>query len=116
MGFGNKMHPEMVEIAKIGETSVCPMARTIRSALRKKDITEIPVVYSKEYPLRPNKSKLFEEEVPTEFRENNKEVPTEFRENNKIPKKTTPGSNAFVPGTAGLIMASYVIRKILEWD
>ena len=43
-------------------------------------------------------------------------MPTEFRENNKIPRKTTPGSNSFVPGTAGLVLASYVVRKLLEWD
>ena len=105
MGFGNKMHPEMVEIAKIKNTSVCPMARTIRSILKKKGITNVPVAFSKEIPVQPNKSELFKEEMPTEF-----------RENNKIPRKTTPGSNSFVPGTAGLVLASYVVRKILEWD
>ena len=105
MGFGNKMHPEMIEIAKIKNTSVCPMARTIRSILKKKGITNVPVAFSKEIPVQPNKSKLFKEELPTEF-----------RENNKIPRKTTPGSNSFVPGTAGLVLASYVVRKLLEWD
>ena len=105
MGFGNKMHPEMVEISKIKNTSVCPMARTIRSILKKKNIFDIPVVYSKEQRVNSNKSELFIEEAPTEF-----------RENNEIPRKTTPGSNAFEPGTAGLVLASYVIRKILEWD
>ena len=105
MGFGNKMHPEMVEIAKIKNTSVCPMARTIRSILKKKGITNVPVAFSKEIPIQPDKSELFKEEMPTEF-----------RENNKIPRKTTPGSNSFVPGTAGLVLASYVVRKLLEWD
>lgn len=105
MGFGNKMHPEMVEIAKIKNTSVCPMARTIRSILKKKGITNVPVAFSKEIPVQPNKSELFKEELPTEF-----------RENNKIPRKTTPGSNSFVPGAAGLVLASYVVRKLLEWD
>ena len=105
MGFGNKMHPEMVEIAKIKNTSVCPMARTIRSILKKKGITNVPVAFSKEIPVQPNKSELFKEELPTEF-----------RENNKIPRKTTPGSNSFVPATAGLVLASYVVRKLLEWD
>lgn len=103
MGFGNKMHPEMIEIAKIKNTSVCPMARTIRGILKKKRITDVPVVFSKEIPLVPNKSELFK-----------KELPTEFRKNNKMPRKSTPGSNAFVPGTAGLVLASYVVRKILE--
>ena len=105
MGFGNKMHPEMIEIAKIKNTSVCPMARTIRSILKKKGITNVPVAFSKEIPVQPNKSELFKEEMPTEF-----------RENNKIPRKTTPGSNSFVPGAAGLVLASYVVRKLLEWD
>lgn len=105
MGFGNKMRPEMVEIAKIKNTSVCPMARTIRSILKKKGIINVPVAFSKEIPVQPNKSELFKEEMPTEF-----------RENNKIPRKTTPGSNSFVPGTAGLVLASYVVRKLLEWD
>ena len=105
MGFGNKMHPEMVEIAKIKNTSVCPMARTIRSILKKKKIINVPVVYSREIPVKPDKSELFKEELPTEF-----------RENNEIPRKTTPGSNSFVPGAAGLVLASYVVRKILEWD
>lgn len=105
MGFGNKMYPEMVEIAKIKNTSVCPMARAVRSILKKKGITNVPAVFSKEIPVRPNKSELFKEEIPTEF-----------RENNKIPRKTTPGSNSFVPGTAGLVLASYVVRKLLEWD
>ena len=105
MGFGNKMHPEMVEIAKIKNTSVCPMARTVRSILKKKKIINVPVVYSREIPVKPDKSELFKEELPTEF-----------RENNEIPRKTTPGSNSFVPGAAGLVLASYVVRKILEWD
>jgi len=105
MGFGNKMYPEMVEIAKIKNTSVCPMARAVRSILKKKGITNVPAVFSREIPVRPNKSELFKEEIPTEF-----------RENNKIPRKTTPGSNSFVPGTAGLVLASYVVRKLLEWD
>jgi len=105
MGFGNKMHPEMIEIAKIKNTSVCPMARTIRSILKKKKIINVPVVYSREIPVKPDKSELFKEELPTEF-----------RGNNEIPRKTTPGSNSFVPGTAGLVLASYVVRKILEWD
>ena len=103
MGFGNKMHPEMVEISTIENTSVCPMARTIRSILRKKNIRNIPVVYSKEKAIVPDKSDNYSFEKPTEF-----------RENNELPRKITPGSNAFVPGTAGLVIASYVIRKLLE--
>ena len=105
MGFGNKMHPEMIEISIIEDTAVCPMARTIRRILNKKNIKNLPVVYSREKALVPDKSTLFKEERLTEF-----------RENNKLPNKITPGSNAFVPGTAGLVLSSYVIRNILEID
>ena len=105
MGFGNKMHPEMIEISTIDKTSVCPMAKSVRRVLNKKGIKDLSVVYSKERALVPDKSTLFKEEDLTEF-----------RENNKLPNKITPGSNVFVPGTAGLILSSYVIRKILEID
>lgn len=105
MGFGNKMHPEKVEIATIEETAVCPMARSIRKVLNRKGIKGVPVVYTKEKALKPNKSDFYKEEAPTEF-----------RENNELPKKITPGSNAFVPGTAGLVISSYVIREILNID
>ena len=81
------------------------MARTIRRILNKKNIKNLPVVYSREKALVPDKSTLFKEERLTEF-----------RENNKLPNKITPGSNAFVPGTAGLVLSSYVIRNILEID
>ncbi len=105
MGFGNKMHPEMIEIAKIEKTSICPMARMVRKILKKKNLTGLTVAFSKEPNLVPNKSDTFKYELPTEF-----------RENNDIPRKITPGSNAFVPGTAGFIISSYVIRKLLNME
>ena len=102
MGFGNKMHPEKIEIDTIEYTSVCPMARAIRRILKKKGIKGLVAVYSREIPLKPDKSDLYVSEEPTEF-----------RENNELPNKITPGSNAFVPGTAGLVISAYVIRKLL---
>lgn len=105
MGFGNKMQPEMVEIAKIKKYICLSDGKNYQKYFEKKGITNVPVAFSKEIPVQPNKSELFKEEMPTEF-----------RENNKIPRKTTPGSNSFVPGTAGLVLASYVVRKLLEWD
>ncbi|RRD41107.1 tRNA threonylcarbamoyladenosine dehydratase [Leptotrichia sp. OH3620_COT-345] len=103
MGFGNKMHPEMIEISTIENTISCPMARRIRSILKKKCIKNIPVVFSREEVLKPDKSETFAHEAPTKF-----------KQNNGMPRKIIPGSNAFVPGTAGLIIASYVIRNLLE--
>ena len=52
MGTGNKLHPEMLEIADISKTSVCPLARVMRRELKKRGITKLPVVYSKEEPVK----------------------------------------------------------------
>ncbi len=52
MGTGNKLHPEMLEIADISQTSVCPLARVMRRELKKRGITKLPVVYSKEEPVK----------------------------------------------------------------
>lgn len=52
MGTGNKLHPEMLEIADITKTSVCPLARVMRRELKKRGITGLPVVYSKEEPVK----------------------------------------------------------------
>ena len=59
MGAGNKMHPEMFEIADISKTSVCPLAKVMRQELKKRRISKVKVVYSKELPI---KHELSEEE------------------------------------------------------
>ena len=105
MGFGNKMHPEKIELSTIEKTSVCPMARTVRRILKKKGIKGLVVAYSQENNIKPDKSDLHASEEPTEF-----------RENNEMPNKITPGSNAFVPGTAGFVISAYVIRKLLGME
>lgn len=89
MGAGNKMHPEMFEIADISKTSVCPLAKVIRQELKKRKIKDVKVVYSKEIPLKPQDS---EEKIEG--------------------KKQIPGSNAFVPSAAGLIIAGEVVRHL----
>ena len=52
MGTGNKLHPEMLEIADISKTSVCPLARVMRRELKRRGINKLPVVYSKEEPVK----------------------------------------------------------------
>ncbi|MDQ0508966.1 tRNA A37 threonylcarbamoyladenosine dehydratase [Peptoniphilus ivorii] len=84
MGAGNKLRPECFEIAKLSETSVCPLARVMRREARKRGIDDYTVVYSKEPP---------------------REIPKEQR---------TPASIAFVPPAAGLIMASKIVRDLIE--
>ena len=90
MGAGNKMHPELFEVADISKTSVCPLAKVIRQELKKRKISKVKVVYSKETPIKINQAKTLNDG-----------------------KKRIPGSNAFVPAAAGLIIASEVIRDLL---
>ena len=54
MGTGNKLHPEMLEIADIYKTSVCPLAKVMRTRLKKEGIKKLKVVYSKETPITNN--------------------------------------------------------------
>ena len=97
MGAGNKMHPEMLEVADISKTEVDPLAKVIRTQLRKLGINHLKVVYSKEIPL--------------EISEDNPDI--ELKEKSGRP---APGSNAFVPSAMGLIMASVIIRDLIGYD
>ena len=105
MGFGNKLFPEMIEICDIYETNTCPLARTLRKILKEMGIKKLPVVFSKEMPMVPDKSSRYKDEGKTEY----------FM-GEEVPGKITPGSNSFVPPAAGMTAASYVIRKILNLD
>ena len=92
MGAGNKLDPTAFRVADIAETSVCPLARVMRRELRKRGIEHVKVVYSTEPPLAP---------APAE------EAPAGAR-------RSTPGSTAFVPAVAGLILAGEVIRDLAK--
>ncbi len=93
MGAGNKMNPAAFEVEDIFKTSVCPLAKVMRRELKKRGIQKLKVVYSKEKAL-----------IPQEIAE----------EKEKHGKRQTPGSNAFVPSVAGLIIAGEVIKDIIE--
>ena len=97
MGAGNKMHPEMLEIADIYKTSVDPLAKVIRTELRKRGIKDLKVIYSKEKPI--------------EIDLNDTDI--EIKEKSGRP---APGSNAFVPSAMGLIMAGEIIRDLIGYD
>lgn len=88
MGAGNKLDPTRLEVADIYSTSICPLARTMRSELRKRGISNLKVVYSKEKAIKPS--------------ENSEEKP--------IGRRQIPGSVAFVPSVAGLIIAAEVVK------
>ncbi len=100
MGAANKMDPTQFEIADIFDTSYDPIARVIRTRLRKEGYKKgIPVVYSKEKPIR------IREDVRQEVAPDNAEIRK---------AEMPPSSNAFVPSVAGLIMASHVVQEILK--
>lgn len=100
MGAANKMDPTRFQIADISKTHTDPIAKVIRAKLRKDGIRKgIPVVFSDESPI------VIREDV-------RKVVGNEQAEIRKA--KMLPSSNAFVPSTCGLIMASYVVRELLK--
>ena len=90
MGAGNKLDPTRLQVTDLYQTSVCPLARVMRSELRRRGVKALKVVYSTEPPVvRP-------ETIKTE------------NPGGKVP----PGSNSFVPACAGLILAGEVIRDL----
>ena len=105
MGAGNKLDPTAFEVADIYETSVCPLARVMRRECRKRGIDHLKVVYSREEPLVP--LDIFEEEPDAD----NGAV-----ESGRDPsrRRATPGSIAFVPSVAGLIIAGEVVRDLIR--
>lgn len=98
MGAGNKLNPAMMEVSDIYKTSVCPLARVMRRELKKRHIKHCKVVYSKEKAIQPSQASL--EKYGVDSEEN-------------FTKKSIPGSTAFVPSVAGLILASEVIKDLI---
>lgn len=99
MGAANKMDPTRFKIADISQTHTDPIAKVIRTRLRKEGITKgVPVVFSDESPI------VIREDVRQRVGNDQSDI-------RKI--KMPPSSNAFVPSVAGLIMASYAVRQIL---
>lgn len=90
MGAGNKVDPTAFEVADIYKTSVCPLARVMRREMKKRGVKSLKVVYSKEEALTPIAG-LCEDSGS---------------------RRSTPGSNAFVPSVAGLIIAGEVIKDL----
>lgn len=89
MGTGNKINVGMLEVADIYKTSVCPLAKVMRYELKKRGIKKLKVVYSKEQPIIPFNSP----------EENGRHI---------------PGSNAFVPAAAGIIIAGEVVKDLTD--
>lgn len=94
MGAGNKIYPHLFEVSDIYKTSVCPLARVMRNELKKRGVKKLKVVYSKEKAITPKPDNSADEGSL------------------HIRKRQTPGSTAFVPSVAGLIIAGEVINDI----
>lgn len=92
MGAGNKLDPAAFEVADIYQTSVCPLAKVMRVECRKRGIDHLKVVYSKEPPRTPQGAA--EDPAPG--------------------KRATPGSIAFVPSAAGLVLAGEVVKDLIK--
>lgn len=104
MGAGNKLDPTRLEVADIAKTSMCPLAKVMRSELRKRGIMDLKVVYSKEPPMKP-----IEDENSS--CKNHCICPPDTKRKCTI-RRQVPGSIAFVPSVAGLILAGEVIRDL----
>ena len=97
MGTGNKLDPSLLRISDLSETAGCPLARIMRKELRKRGILHLPVVWSPEEPIRP---------VLPEGEDGEAELPQG--------RRSIPGSTAFVPAAAGLLLASRVVRDLIQ--
>lgn len=102
LGTGNKLDPARLTVADIFETSVCPLARIMRKELRRRGVDHLKVVYSQEEPLTPC------------FFPKQEAAPTEGPEAFGSQRRSIPGSSAFVPAAAGLMLASVVVRDLLS--
>ena len=93
MGTGNKLDPTQLEVADIYETSVCPLAKVMRRELKARGVERLKVIYSREQAM-----------TPAQVSGN--------RESAGQGRRAVPGSTAFVPAVAGLILAGEVIRDL----
>lgn len=104
MGAGNKVDPTAFEVADIYKTSVCPLARIMRRELRKRGIQKLKVVYSKEPAIMPI------EDMSISCRTHCICPPGTARKCTQ--RRQVPGSNAFVPAAAGLVLAGEVVKDL----
>ena len=102
MGAGNKMDPTKFQVADVYKTSVCPLAKVMRRELKKRGVKKLKVVYSTEEALKPSGTAQDSHERNGGLGE---EMPAG--------KRAIPGSIAFVPSVAGLIIAGEVIKDLL---
>ena len=105
MGAGNKMDPTRFEVTDIYKTSVCPLAKVMRTECRKRRIKHLKVVYSKEPAMTPI------EDDAISCKDHCICPPGTQRKCTQ--RRSVPGSNAFVPSVAGLIIGGEVVKDLV---
>ena len=100
MGSGNKLDPTAFEVTDISRTQGCPLARVMRKELRRRGISHLKVVWSREEPMTPLEAAVTETPAGGGTRPGTSG------------RRATPGSMPFVPAAAGLVMASAVVREL----
>lgn len=106
MGAGNKLDPTKFEVADIYATSIDPLAKVMRHELRARGVESLKVVYSRETPLKP------QEQEDTDCK-TNCICPPDTKRNCSV-RRQVPGSVAFVPPVAGLILAAEVVKDLIS--
>ena len=104
MGAGNKLDPGRFKIADIYQTSVCPLARVMRRELKKRHVKNLKVVYSDEQPIRPLEDMSISCRTGCICPPGAQHKCTERRD--------IPGSTAFVPAVAGLMIAGEIVKDL----
>jgi tRNA A37 threonylcarbamoyladenosine dehydratase len=95
MGAGNKVNPSAFEVADLYKTSVCPLAKVMRKECKKRGIDSLKVVYSKEPPMEPINDYIDSSEMAPG-------------------RRSIPGSTAFAPSVAGLIIAGEIVNDLCK--
>lgn len=108
MGAGNKLDAGRFKVADIYETRVCPLARVMRRELKKRNVEHLKVVYSEEEPIRMAGEGVYEQNITGAVEEE------ACGERDGIKRRAIPGSVAFVPSVAGLIVAGEVVKALIS--
>ena len=108
MGAGNKLDGSLFRVCDIYQTKMCPLAKVMRRELKKRGIRKLKVVYSEEAPIKPF------EDAEVVNGENNIFPPGTEQEHTQ--RRAIPGSVAFVPSVAGLIIAGETVKDLCRTE
>lgn len=106
MGAGNKLDASAFRVADIYKTKVCPLAKVMRRELKKRGVKKLKVVYSEEMPIRPL------EDMSSSCKTNC--ICPPGAQHKCTQRRAIPGSVAFVPSVAGLIIAGEVVKDLIK--